>query len=72
MENISLDHEATILDHQGNKVKAKDIICAHQATIKTDLMALQAIVKNPIVKVTIGAILAALDFILTKVCSKGL
>ena len=67
MENVSLDLEANV---EGQDTKAKDLFCDKWDEAKGALLLIQAIVKNPIVKLIVLIVISVGDGIKEKVCPK--
>lgn len=65
-EDISFDASATTADGKN----AKEVFCKGWPSAKAVLQSIAAIIKNPLVKIGIGAIVSAGDGLSAKICTQ--
>lgn len=70
LENVTLHTEATVTNAQGLEVTAQSVICENKTTIIAGLEAAKAMVKNPIAKMIVTAVVNLVEHIIESGCEK--
>lgn len=70
LQNVSLETEATVINAENVTVNAKDVICQNKATILFALEAAKAMVKNPIAKLIVNAVVNLIEHIIETTCTE--
>lgn len=70
LENVTLHTEATVTNAAGETVNAKDVICENKAIIFAGLEAAKTMVKNPIAKMVVNAMVSLIEHIIETTCAK--
>lgn len=69
LQNVSLDTEATVVNAEQVTVNAKDVICQNKEKIFASLEAAKAMVKNPIAKLCVNAVVNLIEHIIETTCA---
>ena len=68
LDNISIDHEAKVINSAGVEVSAQSVICENKFVIIAGLEALKSLIKNPILKMFVSALVNVVEGLVEKFC----
>jgi len=70
IEHVTLNEAATIVKKDGTTVNAKDLFCQYYTYLLDGLAAVQALIKNPIVKLIITILINTITTLGQSLCNK--